>query len=145
MLSMWWMVSGILIMGVLSIYDIRTKKIPVYGFAVVFVYSLISVFCFGDRPEVWTDVGLSIIPGLMLIGLSVITEGKVGVGDGIIIAALGPGLGFERCVYMLTLALIFNCIFAGVLLALHKVKPKTRIPFVPFVTMSMGVISFVFR
>ncbi|SCY19703.1 Type IV leader peptidase family protein [Lachnospiraceae bacterium XBB2008] len=145
MFDMWWMVAGIAILAVLSIYDIRTRRIPACGFAVVFIFSIVSLICFGDGSFIWMDIFLSTVPGLVLIGLGIITEGKVGIGDGILVAELGPALGFERCVYMLTGALIFNCIFAGGCLALKKAGPGTRIPFVPFITLSMGVILFVFR
>ena len=145
MFDMWWMVAGVVILSVLSIYDIRTRRIPLCGFAVVFAFSLVSLICFRDEKPVWLDVILSLVPGLMLIGLGVITEGKVGIGDGIIVAELGLALGFEKSVYMLTGALVLNCIFAGACLALKKAGPGTRVPFVPFITVSMGVISFAFR
>ena len=145
MFDMWRILAGIVILSVLSIYDIRTRKIPLCGFAAVLAFSLVSLICFRDDSFMWMDVLLSLIPGLMLIGLGVITEGKVGIGDGIIVAELGLALGFEKCVYMLTGALILNCIFAGVCLMLKKAGPRTRVPFVPFITISMGVISFAFR
>lgn len=145
MFGMWWMVAGIAIMTVLSIYDIRTKKIPVTGFVIVLFYSVLSLVCFGKNDLIWTDVIMSLIPGLILIGLSLITEGKVGLGDGILVAEMGMGLGMEKCAYMLIGALVLNCLFSGILLAFHKVRLHSRIPFVPFITAGMGVIAFVFR
>ncbi|MBR5360310.1 MAG: prepilin peptidase [Lachnospiraceae bacterium] len=145
MFSLWWMVVGIMILAALSIYDIRTRKIPVCGLAVILVFTVVSMICFRDESVIWMDALLSMIPGLMLIGLGVLTEGKVGIGDGIIVMLLGPALGFEKCVYMLTIALILNCITAGALLAFRKAGPKTRLPFVPFITVSLGVITIAFR
>ncbi|MBO4899018.1 MAG: prepilin peptidase [Lachnospiraceae bacterium] len=145
MFDMWRMVAGIMILSVISIYDIRTRRIPVFGFAAVFAFSVVSLLCFRDEEIIWMDVLLSLVPGLMLIGLGVITEGKVGIGDGIIVALLGPALGFEKCVYMLTGALILNCIFAGVCMVLKKAGPRSRVPFVPFITIGMGVVSYAFR
>lgn len=145
MFCLWWMVVGILILSVLSIFDIRTRHIPISGFVVVLIYSVISLICFDDRSLVWTDVLLSIMPGLVLMGLSVITEGKIGLGDGILIAEIGLGLGLELCVYMLAGALILNCVYAGAMLSIHKIGLHSRVPFVPFVAAGMGVITVVFR
>lgn len=144
MFGMWWMVAGTLILIVLSVFDIRSKQIPLSGFAVVLIYSVISLVC-AERGEYdLADILMSVIPGILLIGLSVITEGKIGLGDGILIAELGLGLGVERCIYMIAGALILNCIFSGVMLLMHRLGLHSRVPFVPFVAAGMGVVTIVF-
>ncbi len=144
MFGVWWLVVGILIFAVLSVFDIRSRRIPICGFVIVFVYSVLSLACFRETEFVWTDVLMSVIPGLVLMGLSVITEGKVGLGDGILVAEIGLALGIEKCACMLTGALVLSCLFAGGLLVFRKAGLQTRIPFVPFITAGMGVIAFVF-
>ena len=144
MFGLWWMVTGILILTVLSIFDIRSKHIPMSGFAVVLIYSVISLVWSEHGEYDIADLLMSVIPGIMLIGLSVITEGKIGLGDGILIAELGLGLGFERCIYMVAGALIFNCVFAGAMLMSHRLGLHSRVPFIPFVAAGMGVVTIVF-
>ena len=144
MFGMWWMVAGTLILIVLSIFDIRSQHIPMSGFAVVLIYSIISLFCSEHGEYDCMDILMSVIPGIMLIGLSVITEGKIGLGDGILIAELGLGLGIERCIYMITGALVLNCIFSGIMLLTHRLRLHSRVPFVPFVAAGMGVVTIVF-
>lgn len=145
MFGVWWLVVGMLIFGVLSVFDIRSRRIPVCGFVIVFIYSLLSLVCFRESDLVWSDVLMSSIPGLVLIGLSVVTDGKIGLGDGILVVGIGLALGIEKCAYMLAGALIFCCLFSGGLLVFRKAGLHTRIPFVPFITAGMGVIFFVFR
>ncbi|MBQ9334030.1 MAG: prepilin peptidase [Lachnospiraceae bacterium] len=144
MFGVWWLVVGILIFAVLSVFDIKSRRIPICGFVIVFVYSVLSLVCFKENDLVWSEVLMSAIPGLVLMGLSVITEGKIGLGDGILVAEIGLALGIEKCAYMLTGALILSCLFSGGLLAFRKAGLHTRIPFVPFITAGMGVIAFVF-
>ena len=144
MFGVWWLVVGILIFAVLSVFDINSRRIPICGFVIVFVYSVLSLVCFKENDLVWSEVLMSAIPGLVLMGLSVITEGKIGLGDGILVAEIGLALGIEKCAYMLTGALILSCLFSGGLLAFRKAGLHTRIPFVPFITAGMGVTAFVF-
>ena len=144
MFGLWWQISGVLILCGLSFCDIKTHKIPVCGMAAVFIFSAVNILCFDTAHFSWTGLCLSLIPGGVLIMLSLITEGKIGVGDGILVTALGLGLGLERCMLVLTGALILNSVFCGVLLALKKAGRNTRIPFVPFITIGMGVIVFAY-
>ena len=144
MLGVWWLVVGILIFAVLSVFDIRSRRIPVCGFVIVFVYSMLSLACFRENEFVWAEVLMSAIPGLVLMGLSVITEGKIGLGDGILVVEIGLALGIEKCAWMLTGALLLSCLFAGGLLVFHRAGLHTRIPFVPFITAGMGVMAGVF-
>ena len=60
---------------------------------------------------------LGIFTGFCVVGLGVLTKGEIGIGDGILVLALG----------------ILACaIVSGILMfVLHKGK-KTRIPFAPF-------------
>jgi len=110
----------------------------------LFVYALISILFFKYEGFEWTDVGLSVIPGLFLVALSFITEGKVGMGDGIVTAMLGPALGLEKSIYVLMGALILNSLLSGILLLFKKAGKNTRIPFVPFLTTALGVVTFVY-
>ena len=76
---------------------------------------------------------LGAVPGVFLTILSFYSD-KVGRGDGIVMMILGLT---ESCTFSMILICI-SCMvlafFSGVLMCLHKVNGKTRMPYIPFVT-----------
>lgn len=58
--------------------------------------------------------------------------GEIGMGDGVLLAALGTVLDVEEFLTMLLLGLLGSSIWALVLLAVFRKGRKTEIPFVPF-------------
>ncbi len=144
MQDLWWMIVFAIILILLSIFDIRTRRIPVTGFVVLFILSVMFRLMSDEGNIILQDLIWSILPGLFLIGVGLLTGGKVGIGDGILIMELGIAFGFIRCMYILTGALFLCCLFSAVLLLLHKGNKKTQIPFVPFITLGLGVMSIAF-
>ncbi len=144
MQDMWWMITFAIILVILSVSDIRTRRIPVTGFIVLFIVSVMFRLMSDEGDIIWFDWVWSVLPGLFLTGVGLLTGGKVGIGDGILITELGIAFGFIRCMYILTGALFLCCLFSVVLLLLHKGNKKTQIPFVPFITLGLGVMSIAF-
>lgn len=73
-------------------------------------------------------VGLGIL--FLLIGL--ISGGKLGMGDGWVLTALGVMLDVETYLRMLCGGLLLSAITAVILLTVFRKNRKTEIPFVPF-------------
>ena len=143
MRDLWWVIGTMMVMIVISVCDVKTKTIPCWGLSVIFALTIIRVaYNLVVYKATWIDVVVSMVPGIFLITLSLISEGKIGMGDGILITLLGMSIGLEDCVYMLTAALILNCLFVLILFVRHKVTKETQIPFAPFITLGMGVITF---
>lgn len=82
--------------------------------------------------EDWYGILLGVLPGVILLGISVMTEGKIGRGDGEMALALGLFLGWELCIYTLCTALFLSAVFAGAGLALRKLSKNSRLAFAPF-------------
>ena len=140
-----WILGFIALLVILSIFDIRTKRIPIGGFISLYAYSVMYLFFSGEYGFSFINLIISVIPGLILGALSFMTEGKIGMGDAIITAGLGVGLGIEKVSYTLAGALILICLFGLIMMVTRKMNRKSQIPFVPFITLSMGVVSIVFR
>ena len=140
-----WILGFIALLVILSIFDIRTKRIPIGGFISLYAYSIMYLFFSGEYGFSFINLIISVIPGLILGALSFMTEGKIGMGDAIITAGLGVGLGIENVSYTLAGALILICLFGLIMMVTRKMNRKSQIPFVPFITLSMGVVSIVFR
>lgn len=144
-MQLMWLLGFILLLAVLSIFDIRTKKIPIAGFISIYIYSALYLFFSGECIITLDGLLISLIPGLILAVLSFITEGKIGMGDALLTVGLGIGLGIERVSYTLAAALILICIFGLYMIFTRKMNRGSQIPFVPFITLGMGVMGFVFR
>ncbi len=80
----------------------------------------------------WYDVLFALLPGILLLGLSILTEGKIGRGDGDMALILGLMLDRAAASSVLLTACLLTAIFAGAGLALGKLQKTSRIPFAPF-------------
>lgn len=124
-----------------AVTDCRQKKIPWLLLGAGLAGGTAAV-CnrIWEGSESWYTVLLSVLPGLFLWGLAMVTEGKVGQGDGDMVILLGLMLGWERCSAALCAASLFLAIFSGAGLALKRLKRNSRIPFAPFLAGSCFLI-----
>ena len=123
---------------VLSFYDIRYKRVPVWavllGGAVVVGIGIYRCVC-GENESVNFLTGM--IPGAVLLLLALGTQ-KAGWADGVILMFLGSAMGFRQCILATTLSLLLVSVLSAVLLILKKANKKTAIPYVPF--LSIGFV-----
>ncbi|MBR5969244.1 MAG: prepilin peptidase [Lachnospiraceae bacterium] len=123
--------------------DLKTKRIPYWTAALLGCCSAVQVtMALTDKTESLYMLLLSVLPGLLLLGLSVMSRGAVGAGDGLLLAAAGPVFGLKEILTLLMIALLLSAVVSAVLLLLKKADRKARIPFVPFLTTAMGVVLF---
>ena len=129
---------------VCAVYDMRKKEIPlimvIIGMAAAFGIDLWRMF---NQTLSITEVGLALLPGLFLLSVSFCTREKVGYGDGLLLMTSGLLAGFYKCCLSLFISLVCCSGCALLLLALHKVKKNSSIPFVPFLAIGLGVGFFV--
>lgn len=141
MYDVWWLIGYIFVLVILSVIDIRRKIVPMWGILSTLLISMVVVCLKNEEsPSDMFIFCISLVPGLSMVFISWVTAGKVGIGDGLLLIAIGMGIGFENCIYVLCVALIFSCIVSGILLVLKKANRNTHIPFVPFITLGMGVV-----
>ena len=88
---------------------------------------------------------LPIMTGVSFLGISVITRGAMGMGDGWILLALGTVLMPEEFFSMLFAAMLISAAWAGILLWLFRKKGNTEIPFVPFLMLGYLGKLFLWR
>lgn len=72
------------------------------------------------------------IPGLFLLMTGMVSSGKVGYGDGILVLALGIWIGFFKCLMTLTTGLLLAAIWSAFSLVIKRFKKDDQIPFIPF-------------
>lgn len=140
------MVIYILMFGVLlalTVQDIRTKEISsklLIALAVISVIGAVIGLWRGNLSPV--DLVISFIPGAILLLLSVISRQQMGFGDGITALILGPAFGIKIVTIGLLSAFFMGGIFSIILIITKEARAKSRIPFLPFMTMGMVVACF---
>lgn len=116
----WLIVSGIM--------DVRNRKVPVWMLALGGILAVWAVFC---RQSGYLEILAGSLPGVLLLFIAFATK-KAGYGDGIVLCCLGVALGGERSLLLFGLSLFLISLCALILLALHRVKRNTGLPFLPF-------------
>ena len=124
-------VIGLLL--VLSIFDMRMKKVPVWliGLAagVALIFRLVE-----SVPVLQLLAGL--LPGIFVLLLAVCTKESIGTGDGLVLCALGLFCGLKETVAVLGMALFFAAVVAVVLLVLKRASLTGCFPSPSFFTMA---------
>lgn len=130
-------------LSVLSILDIRFRKMPVWLLVVGGIVGIgyqIWRWVKGDSISI-VLIGSGVIVGLIFLVISKITGQALGYGDGIIILILGIYLGFWDLSVVLMVAFFAASVMAMVLIVVKRGKRKRTMPFVPF--LCIGYVVFV--
>ena len=128
-----------------TVFDIRKKEIPIHLILIGLISSFgVIIWQIFEGTVSVTGVGVSFLPGLFFLLISFFTKEKIGYGDGLILIISGLILGFYQCFLGLCISLICSSVFAMLLLVLHKVKRDSKLAFVPFLTIGIGVSFFVY-
>lgn len=116
-------------LGINSWKDIRKREVSLLATGIFAVIGIINALWHGTICWEWIGaVGL----GTALIALSVVSKGAVGMGDGLVLAALGTVLTFGELLGVFMMGLLCCSVWGIILLILPSTGKKTEIPFVPF-------------
>lgn len=124
---------GLLTAG--CIFDVRSKKIPLIVLGAGGIWSVAGLIIKA------VETGISqmllfaisaILPGVVLLVLSFLTEKKIGYGDGIILMILGCMEGARMAFLVFCIGLFLQSLLAVGLLIVKKADKQSCIPFVPF-------------
>ncbi len=129
---------GVLIfLAILSSEDIREKRISV---KTILLGALIALICrFLEGQISGMEIAGSLIPGVLLLLLSIMTKESIGKGDGIVAMVLGLWIGGQMTFLVICLAVWVAGIFAVVCLIRKKWE---LIPFIPCLLMGTEVLLF---
>lgn len=129
-------VTGTMLL-VCGLQDIKMKKVYTWfillgAILIITCIPFSSIITLGDR------LGGSLV-GVVVIIISLLTQGKIGMGDGLILSVTGISLGFWSNLELFLIALLLSAILSIILLAAKKVDRKQEVPFVPFIFMAFLV------
>ena len=131
-----WPALYFLILGICSYQDLRSHRI-----SMVWIVLLAGVSAWmAWRREGWDWVLITeLLPGIFLLGVSYLTRGQVGIGDGFIVAFSGWGFGWETAVVGSWLALMAVSVVGITGVLLRKRKKGHRYPLIPFLFLAQGI------
>ena len=121
----------ILLVLVYSTYtDIKTRKVMMIPILGCYFLALLEYFL----PIGQNCVSIiGILPGIMLIPISIVSKGELGMGDVYLTIAIGLFMGIKGTLEILMIASGIAAVYSLIMLILKKVDRKTRMPFVPFI------------
>ena len=150
-------VTGIVLyLIILSIYDIRLRKVPAGWLAAgtlaalcTIIWSVCGVAEVSGNwqefwPALWQEIGqrllFSWMPGLVMLGACLIT-GRVGSADGWVLLIVGILISNGQLLAAFGCSMILIALAAGVLLLLKKVGRNDCLPYLPFFTVAVILVQ----
>ncbi|MFP3155734.1 prepilin peptidase [Lachnospiraceae bacterium ZAX-1] len=112
-----------------SIEDIKKKKITCMYLLLFGIVGILLHLIYQNCTTYSLMGGLMI--GLVLMALSKLTKGSIGIGDGLLLAITGIYLGVEDNMELLMTGLLFAAVWSLWLLTVCKKKRKHEIAFIP--------------
>lgn len=119
----------VLFLGLNSCLDLKKKEISLLFTGIYGVLGVLFTLMSGnDFKEHLLPVGI----GIFFLGVSLLSGGGLGLGDGWILIALGTMLETGEYLQMLAGGMLLAAGVSAVLLVVFKKNRKTELPFVPF-------------
>lgn len=131
-MEMWKFVILFLWLGILSVLDLRRKRIPVWLLAVGgIILAIMSIDPCAREVKGTAEVVLGLIPGALLLLMAVATR-KAGIADGIVLLLLSLPLDYRMCIVGFVFSLLIMSFVSLCLLVLGEVKGNSKLPYLPF-------------
>ena len=139
MQQMWNQAAVVSMLTLCSAEDMKRKQIrlnPVLLFGILGIF-----FHMLWRVQSIENILLGMSVGVVLLMLSVLTGGRIGAGDAVLLIVTGIYLGLEQNLQLFFSGLLLCGMWALGLLILRKKSRKDSIPFVPFLLAAyMGML-----
>lgn len=132
----------IIILGVICVFDIKRKKIPVYMLIVLAAAGIISNFTVGEF-DIEKRI-IAMLPGIILLIVSMITKQQIGYGDGMIILIMGLYIDIDDILSIVLSSFLLSSIAAIILMTVFKKKKNFEMAFSPFLLIGYGLVKGVY-
>ena len=116
-------------LGISSLLDIKRREIPLTLTGIYGVCGLIMSIA--EKRNLY-DYMIPLAFGVILIAISLLTKGDIGMGDGLILLAQGCMVSTNNYVKAVLLGLILAACWSLILLMIFRKDKKTEIPLIPF-------------
>ncbi len=124
-------IAVILLIG--SVYDWKYYGLPVWLLLISILGGLGgALYSLLEKDMSLINIGMAFLPGAIALILSYITREQLGYGDGLLILALGGGIGLRQTIVVVGIALGASFVTSVALVLSRKVSRTQKLPFVPF-------------
>ena len=121
-------------------HDLRERKIPVRLFCLFGAAGIVGLLCGWGEAEpgaaMWVSFLTALLPGSLLLGLTLFTEGEIGAGDGCFFLVSACYLPLTTLLLLLAGGLLFcSALSMGMIVWGARsgiCVRKIRLPFLPF-------------
>lgn len=126
-----YVIVGILLL-VMSIQDIKKREISNRYIAILAMVCICGGLFFEQLSGMDILSGCSI--GLCLVGISVLTQEQIGIGDGLVVGALGLLMGGIKTITLLSIASLLMAALSIILIMFRRGTRKMKLPFLPAIS-----------
>lgn len=121
-------------LGLHSMEDIRQKQITV---TITLFSGILGVLLhlFFQNKSIY-EMLAGMLPGIFILGVSFLTRGGIGVGDGMVFMLTGLYLGLAENLLLMLFSFLLAAAAGLFLLAAQREGRKERLPFVPFLLLA---------
>ena len=118
-------------LGLFSWQDVRKKQIRLWAILLAAGCGVICPLLLGHPG--WLSVAAGTLPGAALAVCSVISKGRIGMGDAAVFLVSALYLGFRANLHLLSGSMLISAVYAMVLLISRRGTTKDSFPFLPCV------------
>ena len=141
---MYFEIALIVALGIASIIDLKTKKIPVQlvvGMLIAGVFrTMLLVYETDNIKGLIFNIILSMIPGLFMLLISFLSKQSIGYGDSLIVLAMSFFLSAEELIGIIMFSMTMAGIVALILIVVAKKKKNYEMAFCPFLILGYGAM-----
>lgn len=130
------MIELVILLGIISIIDIATKKIPV---VVLLFMTAVGVVCTVTGGKTIESVAVAIVPGMVFLIIAYVTKQQIGYGDAVVIIIMGLFVTVDIICSALVMGLSIAGGISVVMIAFSKSNLKRQIAFTPFLLLGYGL------
>ena len=112
-----------------SVSDLRSKSIQILPVVLGGAAGILFTLLTDETGPAWC---MGFAPGAFFLGLSLATKGGIGLGDSLVLLALGAWLPWDLLLSSLFCALLASSAAAAWLLITRRSRRNRELPFIPF-------------
>lgn len=130
------MIQLIILLGIISIIDFSTKKIPV---VVLIVMGIVGTASSIYAQQSIMSVAVALIPGIVLMAAAFLTREQIGYGDAAVVTLMGLFVTVDIVCSTMVMGFTIAGIISVILIASGRVGRKMQIAFTPFLLLGYGL------
>lgn len=121
----------LLFLGYFAYTDGTTRKVGLLPLAAAFVSGAALQITAGEIRLYELALGCAV--GVVLVLISYLSRGALGMGDALLFITSGAFLGIRENIFLLFFSLVLAAVFSAVMLIFRKRSLKDSFPFAPFI------------